>query len=174
MKLSNLTQRKGVDSHDIQGTGRNIVAHESGSLFYNTWALSTGSPRGELNRDNPFYNRVVKASTKAASSTYLNVSRAAADFTYEATLEQKLMNVPYDPEPMTRDIKGLPNISGIFMVDLYKPQEPGQTKSAPGEHGGRGFQPTPYKGVNPNYSNAYSHRGLYYMGCLNEEEDVCR
>jgi hypothetical protein len=188
VKMSNLTKRgKTTDSHVIQGQGGNIVAHETGSVYFNTWALRTGSSSGKLNDadigarggfpfdgpsnvDGPFYDRVVQDSSR--SLTYAAVAAASGNFTSQASSTQLMTAVT--SVPSMRDIAGLPNMAGTFLVARYKPQNPGQKQSAGGlAFGGQSYQSTPYSGINNNYQTAYRRRGLFYMGCNREQTDRC-
>lgn len=187
VKMSNLTKRQDTtDSHSIQGRGGNIVAHETGSLIYNTWALRNGAASGKLadadigarsglmgdpgNIDGPFYDRVVFHYENAA--TYGPMFAASGAFSARA-MNQNLM-LAITAGAGTRSTSGLPNMAGTFLISRYSPQSPGQRQQASGLlGGGQGFQSTPYRNVNNNYVTAGSNRGVYYMGCRQEERDRC-
>jgi hypothetical protein len=187
VKMSNLTKRQSTtDSHSIQGRGGNIVAHETGSLIYNTWALRNGAASGKLadadigarpnpmadpgNVDGPFYDRVVFSATNAP--TYAAVAGASGAFTARAASQRILTAVTAGAT--TRSTGGLPNMAGVFLISRYKPQSPGQRQQAAViGGGGQGFQSTPYRNVNNNYVNATNNRGVHYMGCRQAEKDRC-
>lgn len=189
VKMSNLTKRAaGSDSHQYQGQGGNIVAHETGAVYFNTWALRTGSSSGKLNDadigkrggfpfdgpsniDGPFYDRVVQDYSR--NLTYAAVAAASASFTSRAQSTQLMTAVT--AAPSMRDVAGLPNMAGTFLIARYKPQSPGQTQAAGGLSlfGGQKYLSTPYTGINNNYRSAYSRRGVYYMGCNRAETDRC-
>lgn len=194
VKMSDLTKRAtNSDSHDFQGTGGNIVAHETGSLYYHTWALRNGSANGNLDDadigvrgslfslggdgpskvEGPFYDRVVFGATEA--TTYDAVQAASVSFANTADSSDLLSLSGVEAAgPKTRDIGGLPNPHGVYLVARYKPQSPGQKqKAARVLIGGQEYQSTPYKGINNDYSTAYSKRGVYYMGCRQEEQEKC-
>ncbi|MFY0529394.1 hypothetical protein ACN28I_41595 [Archangium gephyra] len=189
VKMSNLTKRQSAttDSHSIQGRGGNIVAHETGSLIYNTWALRNGAASGGLanadigarsglmgdpdNIEGPFYDRVVFDYSR--TPTYAAV--AAASGAFSARAAQQNILAAATAGPTTRSVAGLPNMAGTFLISRYKPQDPGLRQQASGGlfGGGQGFQSTPYRNVNNNYVTAGSNRGVYYMGCRQEERDRC-
>jgi hypothetical protein len=189
VKMSNLTKRQaGSDSHPIQGRGGNIVAHETGSILYNTWALRNGAASGKLedadigvrsttdplrpptNIEGPFYDRVMFDYENP--TTYGPVFAASGNFSSRA-LSQNLM-AALTAGAGTRAAGGLPNMAGVFLISRYKPQSPGQRQQAVVVGvGGQGFQSTPYRNVNNNYVNATNNRGVHYMGCRQAERDRC-
>ncbi|QRK08213.1 hypothetical protein JQX13_51220 [Archangium violaceum] len=187
VKMSDLTKRgTGSDSHAYQGQGNNIIAKERGSLFFNTWALRTGSETGRLdektdigaregggdpqNVEGPFYDRVV--ATYSDIPSYAAVTAASANFTSKAMSTDLMTAVTAGAR--TREVAGLPNMAGTFLVARYKPQSPGQKQQSPQDFiGGKGYQSTPYSGVNNKYVNAYNKRGVHYMGCKQAEKDKC-
>ncbi|ATB29464.1 TadE/TadG family type IV pilus assembly protein [Melittangium boletus] len=192
VNLSNLTKRaKDSDSHVYQGRGRNIVATEKGSVYFNTWALETGAPRkakqsekikeadigdrGGLtsytNLDgNPFYERVVNMSTTSAIATYGAVTAASLQFTSTSQSQLK-MTVPPGVGSI-REVGFLPTVAGVTLVSRYQPQAPGQTKGpALDLMSNSKFESTPYRNANTKYQTAYNKRGLYYMGCKTEQKD---
>ncbi|HEX5748583.1 MAG TPA: hypothetical protein VFZ09_20250 [Archangium sp.] len=188
VKMSNLTKRQNnSDSHEFQGRGGNIVAHETGSLIYHTWALRNGAASGRLadadigarpnamadpgNVDGPFYDRVTFHYTN--SPTYAAVAGASGAFTARAASQRILTAITAGAS--TRSVTGLPNMAGVFLISRYRAQSPGQRQQSAGFGfgGGQGFQSTPYRNVNNNYVNAASNRGVHYMGCRQEERDRC-
>lgn len=196
VNLSNLTTRaRGSDSHDYQGTGRNIVASEKGSVYFNTWALETGTKR-EPNKkedigkadlgdrgllgsyenldDSAFYDRVVEVSSSSAAPTYLAVQGMAASFTSSLQSNLKMKSTP-SVSATIREVALMPSVAGIVLVSRYKPQSPGLTKGPDMTDvmSSSKFQSTPYSNANPKYESAYKKRGLYYMGCKSEQQDSC-
>jgi Flp pilus assembly protein TadG len=185
VKMSNLTKRdKGTDAHSIQGGGKNIVASEKGSVYFNTWALQTSGMYGDHNMISSytnldgaeFYKRVDHVNAALMGTpTFAAVTGAAAGFASAAQQNLKMTVYPGIPMMSTqREIAGLPAIAATFMSALYKPQAPGQTKSPPFIDifsGSAKFETTPYQAVNTKYRSAYNKRGLYYMGCKTEQKD---
>ncbi|PTL82223.1 hypothetical protein [Vitiosangium sp. GDMCC 1.1324] len=188
VKMSNLTKRgAGSDSHQYQGTGGNIVAYERGAVYFNTWALRTGSSSGRLNDADigarssalaspgnvagPFYDRVVQDYSQVP--TYGAVAGASGNFTARA--QSALYMNAVTANATTREAAGLPNMAGTFLVARYKAQSPGQKQAAGGVTlgGGQKYLSTPYSGINNNYQSAASRRGVHYMGCRQAEQDKC-
>jgi hypothetical protein len=197
VSLSNLTTRgKDLDSHDIQGKGRNIVATEGGALLFDTWALETGAPR-QMNQterisqadlgaregsgsyanleDSVFHKRVTYLSSTSARASFGNVTAKTLQFQRLANSNLKMNVIPgfTREEASITEAAGLPALDGIFLTARYKPRSPGLTKAPAGGllSSRSGFESTPYKHTNPKYETAYNKRGLYYMGCKTEQQD---
>jgi len=201
VEMSKLTRRHG-DSHEFQGEGgntANIVAYETAAISFNTWALRNGAPNGGgLNQadigargflggaptnvdGNPFYERVVYdySDRPTSPTTYTPVRLASYAFTAKAASNNTLAMTAVSAPVATRSVLGLPNMAGAFLVARYQPNKPQDhtqvRQKPPGFLGGmhKGFQSTPFSGVNNNYKTAYNKRGTGYMGCKQPEKDRC-
>jgi hypothetical protein len=170
-----------------------LETRATAAVSFNTWALLNGSNDGTLTANsadigarnmlgintgpnlgnNPFYQRVKHMNTRNGlfMVSYLNVVGQGAQLMQKAASE-KLMVVVSAP---VSNIPVLPNIVDTHLTARYQPGTPGVHQRPPGPGGlmHSGFQSTPYRGVNNNYTQAYNNRGGYYLGCKQAEGRNC-
>jgi hypothetical protein len=192
----------GADVHNATGAGAavaNIKAHSSASVSFNTWALINGTNDGSRltnsNADigarstfgfgggpslnsNPFFQRVQHMYTRNGLfvATYGMATASGVDLMSKAASEKLMavVAVPFVNPPMP--IHALPNVLGTYLTARYRPQSPGVRQPPPGLIAGQlhsGFQSTPYRTINTDYTTAYSKRGLHYLGCRQAEGQSC-
>ncbi|WP_224360341.1 TadE/TadG family type IV pilus assembly protein [Hyalangium versicolor] len=204
MKLRKDTTGKGV--HEWQGDGgdlENIVAYETASVSFNTWALRNGAKNGDDVKALGRYNgalasadlRVPKSAMptigQSASSPeanpffrrvqYLYTSNGTNAATYTAAVGATAQLTSKGTSEKLMLVLSVPPgtssnnvLPNIIGVHLTARYKP----RSPGQKQGAGlgsgdFLSTPYSGPNNNYRTAANARGPFYMGCRNAENANC-